>query len=80
MIVNTPQSKVVSGLQGDSIYTCPMHSEVRQAASAICAKCGMTLEHRFRRRHQIRHLTPEPRAMAIYPEAASVIVLLALLG
>ena len=25
-------------------YTCPMHSEVRQAAPGRCPKCGMSLE------------------------------------
>lgn len=29
---------------GDTIYTCPMHPEVRQPAPGNCPKCGMTLE------------------------------------
>ena len=28
----------------DTIYTCPMHPEVRQPAPGTCPKCGMTLE------------------------------------
>jgi Cu+-exporting ATPase len=28
----------------DTIYTCPMHPEVRQPAPGNCPKCGMTLE------------------------------------
>ena len=27
-----------------TIYTCPMHPEIRQATSGNCPKCGMTLE------------------------------------
>jgi Cu+-exporting ATPase len=27
-----------------TIYTCPMHLEVRRAAPGICLKCGMMLE------------------------------------
>ena len=28
----------------DRIYTCPMHSEVRQRGPGTCPKCGMALE------------------------------------
>ncbi|MBI5861750.1 MAG: copper-translocating P-type ATPase [Rhodocyclales bacterium] len=27
-----------------TIYTCPMHPEIRQPAPGVCPKCGMTLE------------------------------------
>ncbi len=29
---------------GDTVYTCPMHPEVRQPAPGNCPKCGMKLE------------------------------------
>jgi P-type Cu+ transporter len=29
---------------GGTIYTCPMHPEVRQDLPGTCPKCGMTLE------------------------------------
>ena len=29
---------------GDTIYTCPMHPEVRQSGPGACPKCGMVLE------------------------------------
>ncbi|MBU2288731.1 MAG: HAD-IC family P-type ATPase, partial [Gammaproteobacteria bacterium] len=29
---------------GDTIYTCPMHPEIRQSHPGNCPKCGMTLE------------------------------------
>src|SRR5882672_7459871 len=35
-----PDSDIVVG----TIYTCPMHSEIRQIGPGHCPKCGMTLE------------------------------------
>src|ERR1700693_1068876 len=35
-----PDSDVAVG----TIYTCPMHSEIRQIGPGHCPKCGMTLE------------------------------------
>ncbi len=32
------------GVGSSTIYTCPMHPEVRQAGPGSCPKCGMTLE------------------------------------
>lgn len=29
---------------GDTVYTCPMHPEIRQSNPGNCPKCGMTLE------------------------------------
>jgi Cu+-exporting ATPase len=38
-------SIVASGLStGETMYTCPMHPEVRQNRSGSCPKCGMALE------------------------------------
>ena len=28
----------------DTVYTCPMHPEVRQSGPGHCPKCGMALE------------------------------------
>src|SRR5258706_14231000 len=30
--------------QATVLYTCPMHSEVRQVGPGVCPKCGMALE------------------------------------
>lgn len=32
------------GLDKETIYTCPMHPEVRQTGPGTCPKCGMALE------------------------------------
>jgi len=39
-----PQQKPIASDAEGTIYTCPMHLEVRQAHSGICPKCGMSLE------------------------------------
>lgn len=31
-------------IEGATVYTCPMHPEVRQAIPGICPLCGMALE------------------------------------
>ena len=28
----------------ETVYTCPMHPEIRQSQAGVCSKCGMTLE------------------------------------
>ena len=40
----TNESHVASPDTGRSIYTCPMHPEVRQDKPGSCPKCGMALE------------------------------------
>ena len=41
----SPASSVSAAVgSGETIYTCPMHPEVRQNHPGACPKCGMTLE------------------------------------
>ena len=40
--VNDVESGAVAG--SPTIYTCPMHPEIRQDHPGNCPKCGMTLE------------------------------------
>ena len=35
---------IESNAQAGTIYTCPMHPEVRQPSPGVCPKCGMALE------------------------------------
>ena len=42
-IAPTPP-KPVTAEEADTIYTCPMHPEVRQKGPGTCPKCGMALE------------------------------------
>ncbi|OYX21424.1 MAG: hypothetical protein B7Z04_03025 [Rhodobacterales bacterium 32-66-9] len=36
-------NKAAAPAAGGTIYTCPMHPEVRQDQPGNCPKCGMTL-------------------------------------
>src|SRR5262249_60077865 len=38
------KSRPEGGLPADTIYTCPMHPEVRQVGPGNCPICGMVLE------------------------------------
>ena len=38
------QGKVPTAVSNTTIYTCPMHPEIRQPSPGNCPKCGMTLE------------------------------------
>src|SRR3990167_268649 len=38
------QSAIAPKSGGETIYTCPMHPEIRQDHPGNCPKCGMTLE------------------------------------
>jgi Cu+-exporting ATPase len=40
---NAEKSQMTSAAAG-TIYTCPMHPEIRQDHAGNCPKCGMTLE------------------------------------
>lgn len=37
-------NKVLVSNQIETVYTCPMHPEIRQSRPGTCPKCGMTLE------------------------------------
>src|SRR5258706_5508280 len=39
-----PPSPLGEGRGEGSIYTCPMHPEIRQNGPGVCPKCGMALE------------------------------------
>ena len=43
-IVASPASGEVAMAAAGTIYTCPMHPEIRQDHPGSCPKCGMTLE------------------------------------
>ena len=43
-----------------TIYTCPMHPEVRQAGPGACPKCGMALEREITSAAQLAHAEANP--------------------
>ncbi|MDB5826257.1 MAG: Cu2+-exporting ATPase [Variovorax sp.] len=41
---HVPEDDAIGAAPVGAIYTCPMHSEIRQDHPGICPKCGMALE------------------------------------
>ena len=61
--------------QKPTVYTCPMHSEVRQPGPGKCPKCGMNLMPEGARFGMLRHMFSSPRHIAIM--AAAMLALMA---
>ena len=40
----SPQERAVAPVPEGTIYTCPMHPEIRQVGPGACPICGMALE------------------------------------
>jgi hypothetical protein len=47
------------------MYTCPMHSTVRQATPGTCPKCGMALLPEGTRFAIVRHMLSSPMHIAV---------------
>jgi hypothetical protein len=45
---------------GEQVYTCPMHSDIRQHDPGICPKCRMALMPEGTRFGIIRHMMSSP--------------------
>lgn len=45
---------------GEHIYVCPMHADVRQPSPGKCPKCGMALLPEGARFGMLRHLASNP--------------------
>ena len=46
-------------------YTCPMHSDVHEAAPGKCPRCGMALVAEGARFALLRHMLGSPRHLAV---------------
>jgi hypothetical protein len=58
-----------------AVYTCPMHSDVREAGPGQCPKCGMDLLPEGTRFALLRHMISSPMHLAVM--GALMIVLMA---
>jgi Heavy metal binding domain len=47
------------------MYSCPMHSDIRQPTAGKCTKCGMDLVAESARFRLLRHMTSSPLHIAI---------------
>jgi len=50
---------------GGPVYTCPMHSDVRQPSPGPCPKCGMALLPEGTRFAIVRHMLSSPMHIVI---------------
>ena len=50
---------------GSTMYTCPVHSTVRQATPGACPKCGMALLPEGTRFAIVRHMLSSPMHIAV---------------
>jgi hypothetical protein len=46
-------------------YSCPMHSDVRQASPGKCPKCGMDLLPEGTRFGMLRHMAKSPLMLVV---------------
>ena len=60
---------------GGPVYTCPMHSDVRQPGPGKCPQCGMALLPEGTRFGMVRHMLSSP--MHIVVMAAVMVALMA---
>jgi hypothetical protein len=51
--------------QKPTVYTCPMHPEVRQPNPGKCPKCGMNLVPEGARFGMLQHVLSSPMHIAI---------------
>ena len=56
----------MSSLQdGEQIYTCPMHKNVRQDGPGKCPHCGMALLPEGTRFAMVRHMLSNPLPLVV---------------
>jgi len=49
----------------ESVYLCPMHSDVRQGSAGKCPKCGMDLLPEGTRFAMLRHMSKNPMMIGV---------------
>ena len=60
---------------GGQVYTCPMHSDVRQAGPGKCPHCGMALLPEGTRFGMVRHMLSSSMHLVVI--AAVMVALMA---
>ncbi len=65
--------------QKPTVYTCPMHSEVRQPSPGKCPKCGMTLMPEGARFGMLRHMFSSPLHITIMAAAVAALMAAAMM-
>jgi len=70
----------MSALQnGEQVYTCPMHKDVRQAGPGKCPHCGMALLPEGTRFALLRHMFSNPLPLLLMGAIMVVLMIAAMM-
>lgn len=64
---------------GEQIYTCPMHKDVRQAGPGKCPQCGMALLPEGTRFAMFRHMFSNPLPLMVMGAIMVVLMIAAVM-
>jgi hypothetical protein len=64
---------------GEQIYTCPMHKDVRQAGPGKCTHCGMALLPEGARFAMVRHMFSNPLPLVLMGAIMVVLMIAAMM-
>jgi len=64
---------------GEQIYTCPMHKDVRQAGPGKCPHCGMALLPEGARFAMVRHMFSSPLPLMVMGAIMVVLMIAAMM-
>lgn len=64
---------------GEAVYTCPMHREVRQAQPGHCPHCGMALQPETARYALVRHMLTNPLPLIVMAAIMAVLMIAAMM-
>ena len=64
---------------GEQVYTCPMHKDVRQAGPGKCPHCGMALLPEGTRFAMLRHMFSNPLPLLLMGAIMVVLMIAAMM-
>jgi membrane fusion protein, copper/silver efflux system len=70
---------MTSPQDGEQIYTCPMHKNVRQDVPGKCPQCGMALLPEGTRFAMVRHILSNPLPLAVMGAIMVVLTIAAMM-
>jgi hypothetical protein len=88
MWINRRSRKIAHSSQGGfldqrvdmaDVYSCPMHSDIRQPGPGKCTKCGMDLVPEGTRFALLRHMVSRPLHLAIMVGLMTVVMAVAMM-
>jgi Heavy metal binding domain len=64
---------------GNQVYLCPMHSDVRRAEPGKCPRCGMDLVPEGTRFGMLRHMISSPKHLVVMAAAMAALMVAAMM-